>query len=628
MSLYPLLVGVAATLVAGLQLTAWIGLGSLLLPRDERGPEGAALALLVGAALTGLALALLTLAGWVPVALAALAVADAVGLAVGRKRLAERMAAIRDVYRAAFAGRRLATAAAWGALALYWLNAIAPPRDADVMRYHLAHVRQILADGRWVPLPDYCYALPFGWSINYLGFERLALPQAAHLANLGVWLLVAAVVLEVFRRLSPSGRPSATALLALALVAAQPYVVKSATTAHADAYGMLAFAAAAAVAMRPTPLGFRQAALLGFAAWVGAQSRYQLVGLGVTATIFGALQLLRRRAGWAEARGFALGGALALAAALPFYLVNWVALGDPVWPLLVRRFNGLEAYRDRVADAANKGLIGAYTPGNIARNFVALLHDPTTFPIPLLAIAACAAGLLSRDPRLRRLGGLTTVFLLVWVATEPTLYPRFMLVITAAAPMVLGPVLARADARPALRRAVRGALGIAVAVLSALTLFYSLDSFRYVATGNEAEFHRATWFYPVYQWVNRTTPRDARFMVIVASGHSYYLDRPYRRADPWLSGIVDWTGIAGPDALYDVLRRGGYSYLIYNRADWSQPVGGPRMTQLIAALERRGLLQPVRDFKLQLVTSRVRNQSIPSTVSVLRVAPSPPPVAR
>src|SRR6185369_15275067 len=164
------------------------------------------------------------------------------------------------------------------------------------------------------------------------------------------------------------GRVTPTALLALGTVALQAYVVKSATTAHADAYAIAAFATAAALALRAPPLGLAQAALFGFAAWVGAQGRYQLVGLGVAATLFGAAQLLRKRAGWAELRGFALGGGAALALALPFYLGNWAALGNPVWPLMVRRINGLGAYRDRMAEQVSAGLVGRYDPGYLARS--------------------------------------------------------------------------------------------------------------------------------------------------------------------------------------------------------------------------------------------------------------------
>jgi hypothetical protein len=624
MSFIPLLVGLAATLVAAFQLAAWIALGSRVLPRGERGAVGALLALLVGASATGAMLAVLAYAGQVPAALAALLLVDAVALAAARRRLAELLTSVRTAYAEGFAGRRWATAAGWAVLALYWLDSIVPARDADVMRYHLAHVQQILTDGRWVPLPDYHYALPFGWSLNYLGFEWLGLPQAAHLANLGVWLLVVALVLEWFREAAPAGRVPATALLALGTVALQAYVVKAATTAHADAYAIAVFAAAAALALRAPPLGFAQAAFFGFAAAVGAQGRYQLVGVGLAAALFGTVQLLRKRAGWAELRGFALGGGAALALALPFYLANWGTLGNPVWPLMVRRFNGLGAYRDRVAEQVNAGAIGRYDPGYVARSVRALFTDLTVFPLPLLVAAACTAALLSRDPRLKRVGGLTLLFLLVWVAMQPSLYPRFVMIVTAAVPLALGPALAGADARPVLRRVVRGGLGLLVAGSAAVTLFYSLDSLRYVATGDTAAFHRATWYYPVYRWANAATPRDARFLVIVSSGQTYYLDRPYRAADPYTSGVVDWDALRSPDALYRLLARGGYSYVMLDRRDWSPQVGGGRMMALIAGLQREGRLVPVRDFHLQLVTSRIRNQTDTATVSVLRVA-SPPP---
>ena len=71
-----------------------------------------------------------------------------------------------------------------------WIYAIAPPRDGDVMRYHLAHIRQIASDGAWKSIADITYAFPFSWTLNYLPFELLGLPQTAQLTNLGLGVLV------------------------------------------------------------------------------------------------------------------------------------------------------------------------------------------------------------------------------------------------------------------------------------------------------------------------------------------------------------------------------------------------------------------------------------------------------
>jgi hypothetical protein len=149
---------------------------------------------------------------------------------------------------------------------------------------------------------------------------------------------------------------------------------------------------------------------------------------------------------------------------------------------------------------------------------------------------------------------------------------------------------------------------------------YSSDAVEYDVTGNNAKFHEATWYYPVYEWINHSTPSDAKFLVIVLSGHSYYLDRPYRRADPSLSGVVDWAALRTAGDLRQQLRRGGYTYLLYDDRDWSEFPGGERMDRLIAEAISTGVLRPERSFAIRRVTSRIGRQSEPSTVRLLRFA--------
>jgi len=43
-----------------------------------------------------------------------------------------------------------------------------------------------------------------------------------------------------------------------------------------------------------------------------------------------------------------------------------------------------------------------------------------------------------------------------------------------------------------------------------------------------------------------------------------YLDRQGRRADPWLSGEVDWPRVASPAALDSLMSRERYAYVIFN----------------------------------------------------------------
>jgi hypothetical protein len=621
-SALPVLTGLAATVVASVQLLAWLAMGALVLPRGDDGPRMSALALLFGTAATGFGLAVLAYAGWVTAALALLVAADVAALAAARRRLPRLLGGLRAEFACALEGRRWLRGVAAAMTALYWLNAIVPPRDGDVLRYHLAHARQILMEGRWEPVAEYVYALPFGWSINYLGFEALGIPEAASLVNLGAWLVTVAVMLAWLRA---DGRPhSSIALLVVVLTGLQPMVLKVVTTAHADSYCLLVTTVAVALVSSEPRRGFAGAAMLGFAAWVGAQSRYQLAAVGLAVSAVVLLQLFRRRAGTAEARGFAVGAAAALALASPFYLVNAAAFGNPVWPILAGKINGMDQYRDRVVQAYDRTVNGTHAPVEMARAFEALLADFTVFPIPLMLVFACGASLLVGDARLRRIAAVGALFMLLWVAMQPSLLPRYVLVIAPVAVLGTAAALARADGWALPRRVMRAAAGAALAGGGAVAVYYSGDGLRYLATADEEAYHQATWYYPVYRWISASTDADARFLAVVPYGPTYYLDRWYRKADPYLAGEVDWDAVRTPEELHRVLHANGYDYVLYERRDWSPRPGGRNLTAAMEGAVRRGLLRPVRTFQLDLVTNRTLGRTIPATVWVLQVVPGAP----
>jgi hypothetical protein len=157
----------------------------------------------------------------------------------------------------------------------------------------------------------------------------------------------------------------------------------------------------------------------------------------------------------------------------------------------------------------------------------------------------------------------------------------------------------------------------------ALSTLFSWDYVRYAATGDANRFHRFTWYYPVYEWINRNTPHDSRFLVIALSGHSYYLDRPYRRADPQLSGVVDWSRVSSTGDLLSVLAHGRYQYVVFDDRDWRPWPGAEKMSSVMRSAIATHALIPVHTSQQRLYSSRVMREYSETDVYVLRVAPPP-----
>lgn len=533
------------------------------------------------------------------------------------------IAALAAVYSQTLRADLLLRVIAFPVVALPWIDAIAPPRDGDVMRYHLAHVRQIISDGRWDTIADYHYAFPFGWTLNYLPFERLHLPQAAALVNVALWLLILAGLL----RLAHASQLPRTATLAAIVLFLHPFVVRTFASAMADGYAIFVVYAISLMLLQVDERRNRAAILLGFICWIGAQSRYQLVAFALAGSLVFLFHAVRRGR-WPDLREFALGAAGALALSAPFYLANLRGFGNPVWPLLVPAINGTSAYANRVAAAYTAWMTGSHDPSYMFRHALDLILTPSLIPLAVILIALIPLSLATREPRYRRLAFFGTLFLVLWIAMEPRLFPKHVLLLLPVGSILFVPALDGIWSRAAVVRTIDRVLAAAVVLILAATTILSWDYLRYAATGDDARFHRFTWYYPVYDWANRNTPRGSRFLVITYSGHSYYLDRPYRRADPWLSGVVDWSRVSSARDVQSVLEHGRYEYVIYDDRDWRAFPGGATMSSAITSAIATHALLPVHTSRERLYTSRASREFEETDVYVLRVAPAPATGAR
>jgi hypothetical protein len=615
--LHPLIVGVVATALAAFGLTGFIAIGSAILPssildRDEITPSAA---ILVGSGITAFVYAVLTRLGLVDLSIVLVAVCSLIAIAVQRAAVMRAIRSVANAYRTALADSRFLRTAAQPSAALLWIYSIAPPRDGDVMRYHLAHIRQIIRDGRWETIPDYHYAFPFGWTLNYLPFERLHFPEAAALVNVGLWLVVVAGLLHV----AATNKASTAARLGIIALFVHPFVMRTFASAMADGYAILVVFAIAALVMNLENLKSSGLVVLGFISWIGVQSRYQHIAWGIAASVLVAVLLVRRGAPKSFGK-FAVGAAGALFLSAPFYLANAHGLGNPFWPLLVKEINGVSEYSSRVAIAYTSAMTGMHNPAYIYDQLWELIWTSSLFPIALISIAVVLVCLRATERRFRDVAILGALFLLLWIIAEPKLFPRHVLLLLPIVGLLCAPVFDLVAKRKRMERLGTVLAALAIVVFVSISTVLVADYALYDLKGDAKTYHRFTWYYPTYDWVNRSTPPDARFLVITFSGHSYYLDRSYRRADPWLSGVVDWSSVNSGEALGKIMKNGGYEYLIYDDRNWTGFVGGAEMKRAVSDAIGRGLLTQVHSERERLYTSRATRDFDETVVGVYRLA--------
>lgn len=598
------LVGLALTLAWGLGRRMLAALGIAV-----AGAERAALATGLGLGGWSVALTLLGLAGrYRPPVILALAVlnlilawGDLLALPGAARRAATgALAALRAAPRGVGALVAL-IALAWGAALL---GALTPPHHFDPLAYHLAAPARFLATGRIAPLPDVLFAnLPLGVELLFgvgLAAGSDAFAQVLHLASGG---LAALALWALARRYFDA----ATAWLAAAIFLATPLVVVWSRVANVDlplaAFLLLALLALLRAGERDAAPGAarRWALICGLFCGLALATKYQalfavpLIGLLVV------LDAARARRGWREvaARGAACWLAM-LAVAAPWYLKNWLVLGNPLWPLFVggRDFDPLAV---QLTDYFARGMaisprtplgyltlpLAAYVRGSIEQRFVVLS--------PLFPLALGVAFL----PRRRALAYplLVSAALAVgWARGFQEL--RYLLPVCAPLALATAVALRALARRPLPRRLILPALyGATLLALALVALHVGADRPLAVILGRESRdaylrasattgaTYRATQFLA-------TVRRPGEGVRFFNDAQVYYVDYPTEPDHLDLALIALAERRPQPDDALAALRADGVTYLLVNEGNIRYRLRFDPDGRLAAARATFGLLAP------------------------------------
>lgn len=457
------------------------------------------------------------------------------------------------------------------------LGALTPPHHFDALAYHLAAPQRFLLTGRIAPLPDVLFGnLPLTMEMLYgvgLAFGSDAFAQLLHLAFGG---LTALALWSLARR--HYDRP--TAWLAVALFLATPLVTVWARVANIDlplACFLLLAALAVIRAGEETGADARRwLVLAGIFAGLALGTKYQALFavpiLGLLVVVDG----LRGRRGARDllARAGLFWG-LAVAVAAPWYLKNWIVLGNPIWPLFGggRGFGPLAVeltdYFARGMTISPRTPLGyallplrAYTRGSIEAPLVIL--SPLYLLLPLLLCLPRRRAVLY--PLAMSVG-----LAIGWALGFQEL--RYLLPICAPLSLAVAVVLRAALDRSRLRRLVLPALYLATLLSVGLTVLHvgadrplavslgleSRDTYlqRNLATGPT---YRATQFL-----AGRVQPGEVvRFF---NDAQVYYVPYPTEPDHLDLALIALMEAHPAPDDALAALRAAGVDYLLVNEGN-------------------------------------------------------------
>lgn len=442
------------------------------------------------------------------------------------------------------------------------VKSLAPPVEWDALAYHLALPRLYARAGglveipwllhsHWPHLAELAYALPLS-----LGFERL--PAVLHAGACAAWI---ALVARAGERALGRG----PALLAAALVAAQPVVLSLAGTAHSDGWWSL-FHLCAALSLLD---GRRERA----AVFAGLAVSCKLLGL--LALPGWAFWLWRQKDGGPKAA--ARFCALSLAVSAPWFLKSWAWAGNPVWPFFAGVLGG---------DFGAAGFVKAYEASNrlpwpppawlFLRNGLPFIVLPA-----VLALLARPRGARVPEP-VKLLWLAAPVHLALTLSHQEA--ARFFMPFYPAAALLAAWAAAeawRAGGRG--RRALAGAavvLGLSpLAGARASNELFGALSLRSAArpelSPREAYLSRATDHYEAYARFDGLLEGRRAKVLLFREIRGFYLRASYMWGDPLNQGLIDYARLEDGRALERRLRELGVTHVLVNEATAMYRPGGP-----------------------------------------------------
>jgi len=499
----------------------------------------------------------------------------------------------------------------FAAFAVSFFLTLIPPSGAeyDSLTYHLAGPAQYLRAGRIVELRyDHHSYFPFTMEMLYLYALAWRGPVFAKLFHwLTLPLCCTALVAIGGRHLSRR-----VGLIAACMYASMPMVAAEASTAYID-LGFTMFSVLAVMCYlnvdetENAPWGshwlWMSGLFCGFA--MGTKYLGWLIfgGLGIA---FLARQL---RAGKIQPRLLVALALPALAIGGPWYIRNYLWVGNPVYPFAYGIFHGagwtkamaVQYDADQARYGFGKGLLDliwlpwrlAMTPMNIVVGnngvvglpFWPIRSDVTAnppfygvfdvpvgdvlsriFPGPVLLAFGVPAALLPNKPRAVKfcLGFFAYLFLF-WMLTSQQI--RYLL------PGLALLTIPAAWAVTEMSQKYRVAGLVSSACLALWLLFVpvlewhqatSLRAERQVLFGQITPHEYLMRTFPAYlamDWANHNTPTDAKFAVY-GEPRCYYLDRPYFWADPEHNTLVSSQGVNDGADLARALKNLGASYVL------------------------------------------------------------------
>ena len=495
-------------------------------------------------------------------------------------------------------------------LAWILLLSYTPPRAADAMRYHLAQLKDIVQNHGFVLRPYCHYNFPLYFSLLFLPIFMLLKGVGIKLAVCVYFLLSLFILLRIAKKIKL--KYSRFLFLSFFLI---PIVYHEAHIVTNDwaliFYSLIGFLFLLKSSETKNIAWIYFAFLaLGFAMGI----KYQSIIL-IPWYLIIAYPILKNTKKLCSIYHLLGSFIIMTLVASPFYIRNFINLGNPVWPLAQNIFARQHDYLYQIVQQFNQGIQGTHSFHGVFVNLKTFLTYPQ---IPITIWFLILLGVIFTKRTELKIGLGILLYFIVWWIFQPCLYIRFSLYalpIGLIAAVSLYEMLINKKQK-ILLFGYRIIVLITAIYFIAMAGWYSIFYVKYYFDRNLDSYHKYTWYYDSYKWINAHIPRNSLILCIVSAGQTYYLDRPYLRADPTLSGLIDWNSIENEEQLLKKLK---INYIFYDFAYWSAALGGKNKMELINKLIDLSSTKIIFIKKEDLYSSRIKKQYSTTSTYLLKI---------
>ncbi len=519
-------------------------------------------------------------------------------------------------------GHKLLKIAILAQVFLCSLFVFAPPRNADAMRVWLAKPMDVLIHGEKILRPYAHYNIPDAFTLFHLPVLEIGDGQFFMLSIFTCFVAVLALLTRICIRL----QRREVVLCCLGLFALNPFITLGATVIISDMPVILAVSGMIYAMLRykeNNSLNWILVILLFFS--FGLNIKYNMLMFLPALfiwfaiehhTIFACLKKI-------TIYQFVFLISILFNSVYP-YFINYLYIGNPVWPAATKLFAAHEQSWDIAANNLTQGFLSG---DRSLHNLVVSLFNIVTMPHHINPLAIFIGIFIFRKHK--HLSFVPALFVVSYILILWIMMPKFGESEKERYILYLFPIIIPFGLTGFFEfwdKAFRNNFALKISQLMLIgslvfyggfNIFYSFDTIKYLVSGNKTEWHKHTWYYSEYQWISNNIDLNDQhqIMVYARSQITYYLKKRYINIDPISGYFKDEKTFESVNSFVEAMEDQNIAYIF---VDWS--AADPKLKKMLNDLETLGRASTMKTWKSFISSSRLFNKGSFHEVRFYRVS--------